>query len=87
MPITQYANSVIAIGTRVSLRPRSAPLEATWIPSENWNRPASMISCDASAITCGSCVYSVAMKCGRPSIRPAENSCVTSVRPIPQKPA
>ena len=50
------------------------------MPSENWNSPASTISCTASAITLGSCVYNEAMKCGRPSISAAETSCVPRVK-------
>ena len=53
MPTPQYANVVINIGTRVSLRPRNAPAAATWMPSENWNRPASIRSCAASEMTTG----------------------------------
>ncbi|MNV96033.1 hypothetical protein D3C71_1909880 [compost metagenome] len=37
MPTPQYASAARTIGTRVSLSPRSAPADSTWMPSGNWN--------------------------------------------------
>lgn len=61
MPKPQYENIARNIGTRVSLSPRKAPADNTWMPSGNWNVAANNNSTDASAATAASLVYTPTM--------------------------